>query len=55
MGEPAYLRREQLQELQTQNNLRPVANGIQMQGNMAKFHFAGPGVALLECTKGKTG
>jgi xylan 1,4-beta-xylosidase len=55
MGEPAYLRREQLRELQAQNRLQPVANGVQVQGNLAKFGFAGPGVALLECTRRKTG
>jgi len=57
LGAPAYLSRAQTSELFSDNQLRPCASGLQVQGEenrrQARFTMEAPGVALLELTLGQ--
>jgi xylan 1,4-beta-xylosidase len=53
MGSPAYLRREQLRELQAQNSLKVSGAPVELMSGSgsqnARFVMKTPGVALLQC------
>jgi xylan 1,4-beta-xylosidase len=55
MGAPAYLKREQLSELQSNNTLQSSADAVTITNengvSQARFSFEAPGVALLLCER----
>ncbi|RPI21359.1 MAG: hypothetical protein EHM61_24945 [Acidobacteria bacterium] len=48
MGSPTYLRREQLEQLKSENTLKPARGAVKIQEGIASFSMESPGVALLE-------